>query len=439
MSTLSIFGLGYVGSVSAACLADRGFRVIGVDVSPVKVGSINSGRSPIVEEGLEELVQRVVSSGKLTATHDAEAAVAQSDASLICVGTPSNLNGSLDISAVERVARTIGESLRRTDGPHVVVVRSTMLPGSTDERVVPELEEAAGLAIGDRVTVSYNPEFLREGSSLRDFASPPYTIVGGSSPAAVRLTSDLYADVNAPVHVVPIRVAEMLKYANNAFHALKVTFANEMAVLAKAQGVDSRRLMEIFCDDTKLNISPAYLRPGFAFGGSCLPKDLRALLHRGRSLDLAPPVLEAILPSNGRHIDRAYEMVRATGKRRVGLLGLSFKPGTDDLRESPLVALVERLIGRGYDVRVYDRNVALANLHGTNKAFIEHEIPHIVSIMQDSIDEVLAHGDVIVIGTSADEHSHALQRVRIDQQVVDLAGVALDAGDSMPGYEGVAW
>ena len=437
MTTISIFGLGYVGAVSAACLAQLGHRIIGVDVSAVKVETINAGRSPIVEHGLDELMREGVESGCIQATSDAMRAVEETDISLVCVGTPSRPNGSLDLTAVGRVAESIAMALARKDRYHVLVVRSTMLPGSTDERIIPVLEEFSNRRLGDDFGVAYNPEFLREGSSIRDFHEPPYTIIGGSDDRALDAVAELYAGVSAPVHRVPIRVAEMLKYVNNAFHALKIAFANEVGVICKRQGIDSHAVMELFIADRKLNISPAYLRPGFAFGGSCLPKDLRALTHHARGLDVAAPVLEAVLPSNERHIDRAYELVRATGQRKVAVLGLSFKAGTDDLRESPLVELVERLIGKGYDVSVYDRNVSIANLHGTNRAYIEQEIPHIVSIMSDSLDDMLAGADVVVVGNNDPEYATALSRAATTPHVIDLVRVA----DSADGgrYQGIAW
>lgn len=442
MADISIFGLGYVGSVSAACLSDLGNRIIGVDVSPIKIDTINSGRSPIIEEGLEELVARGVSDGRLSATADVFAAVSETDISMICVGTPSNANGSLDLGAVQRVSENIGTALSRKDNYHTVVVRSTMLPGSTAERVIPTLEQYSGKQAGTGFGVCYNPEFLREGSSIRDFHHPPYTIIGGQDPRPNQIVSDLYSAIDAPIVEVPIRAAEMLKYANNAFHALKVVFANEIGLLCKRQGIDSHTVMDLFAQDRKLNIAPTYLRPGFAFGGSCLPKDLRALIHQSHTLDLNPPVLEAILPSNQRHIETAFEMIKDVGSKRVGVLGLSFKPGTDDLRESPLVALVERLIGRGYDVRVFDRNVSLASLHGTNRAYIEAEIPHIMSIMTDSIDELIDHSEVIVIGNNAPEHSEAVARARAGQRLIDLVGVARATdrpGPDAAGYEGICW
>ncbi|HEY7736144.1 MAG TPA: UDP-glucose/GDP-mannose dehydrogenase family protein [Candidatus Limnocylindrales bacterium] len=439
MTSVSIFGLGYVGSVSAACFADRGHRVIGVDASPVKVDMIRSGRSPIIEDGLDELVAKGISSGRLEATDDWRRAIQETQLSIICVGTPSNANGSLDLSAVRRVAESIGTAIGEKDGYHVVVVRSTMLPGSTEEVVIPTLERCSGKKAGVDFGVCFNPEFLREGSSIRDFDKPPYTIIGGSEERATNAVRELYAELDAPLFTVPIRVAEMLKYANNAFHALKVAFANEIGLLCQAQGIDSHQVMDIFVQDQKLNISPYYLRPGFAFGGSCLPKDLRALLHHGRSLDVYPPVLEAILPSNERHVDAAYQMIRRTGSKRVGVLGLSFKAGTDDLRESPIVTLVERLIGRGYHVRVYDRNVSLANLVGANRAYIEQEIPHIASVMTTSLQELMDDVDVLVIANGDPEFRTALDGRKAGQQVIDLVRIEKDGRPNDPAYQGIAW
>jgi GDP-mannose 6-dehydrogenase len=439
MTSVSIFGLGYVGSVSAACLADRGHRVIGVDPSRVKVDMIQAGRSPIIEEGLDELVAKGIASGRLQATDDWQRAVRETDLSLICVGTPSNSNGSLDLSAVRRVSEDLGTAIGEKDGYHVVVVRSTMLPGSTDDIVIPTLERCSGKKAGADFGVCYNPEFLREGSSIRDFDKPPYTIIGGSEERATDLVRELYASLDAPLFVVPIRVAEMLKYANNAFHALKVAFANEIGVLCQAAGIDSHQVMDIFVRDEKLNISPYYLRPGFAFGGSCLPKDLRALIYHGHSLDVYPPVLESILPSNERHIEHAYQLIRNTGSKRVGVLGLSFKAGTDDLRESPIVTLVERLIGRGYHVRVYDRNVSLANLHGANRAYIEQEIPHITSVMTDTLDELLADVDVVVVANADPEFKSALDARRDGQRVIDLVRIDPAGRPNDPTYSGIAW
>jgi GDP-mannose 6-dehydrogenase len=438
VTRLSIFGLGYVGAVTSACLADRGIDVVGVDVSQVKVETILQGRSPIVEKGLDELISRAVRDGRLSATTDGRTAVLESDVSIICVGTPSNANGSLDLTAVQRVAESIGDALAEKEAWHVVIVRSTMLPGSTDEHVIPALERHSGLRAGVDFAVCYNPEFLREGTSIDDFHHPPFTIIGGDGERALRAVADLYAGIEAEVIETSVATAEMVKYVCNAFHALKVSFANEVGVLAKASHVDSHEVMDIFCRDRKLNISTAYLRPGFAFGGSCLPTDLRALLHSARRRDVDLPVLSAILPSNQEHIGRAYEMIRETGVRKVGLLGLSFKAGTDDLRESPLVAVVERLIGRGYDVRVYDPNVSFANLIGANRAYIEHEIPHIVSLMTESPEELIEHSEVLLLGNADSAFTDVLSHVRDDQRVIDLVGGGRSAVDG-GAYAGIAW
>jgi GDP-mannose 6-dehydrogenase len=436
---ISVFGLGYVGSVSAACLAQQGHSVIGVDVSPDKVEIINSGRSPVIEKDIDEIVFQVVADGCLRATTDATEGVLSSDLSLICVGTPSNENGSLDLTFVERVCQDIGRALAQKDGSHVVVMRSTVLPGTTETCVIPALEQASGRVSGQDFGVCFNPEFLREGTSVYDFYHPPFTVIGQSDPRAAKAAASLYEHLDAPLLIVPIKVAEMVKYANNAFHALKVTFANEIGNICKRQGVDSHQLMDIFCMDDKLNLSPYYLKPGYAFGGSCLPKDLRALLYHARSLDLKLPVLEAILPSNARQVRIGFEIVRRTGKRKVGLLGFSFKAGTDDLRESPLVELIETLVGKGYHVLVYDNNVSLARLHGANRAYIEQEIPHIASLMCDSMAEVLAESDVIVIGNNAPEFRQVFQQVRPDQVVVDLVRALKDIDHLDAQYEGICW
>jgi GDP-mannose 6-dehydrogenase len=439
VTTVSIFGLGYVGSVSAACLADNGLHVLGVDVNPVKVDAINAGRSPVVEDGLDELLARGVAENRIRALSDVQEAVEASDASLICVGTPSNPNGSLDLSAVERVAQSIGLALASKDSYHVVCVRSTMLPGSTEERVIPVLEKFSTKGAGVDFGVCYNPEFLREGSSIRDFHRPPFTIIGGPHTVANKVLAGLYAGIDAPVVTTSFRVAEMLKYASNAYHALKIVFANEIGALCKEQGIDSHELMDLFSRDTKLNISAAYLKPGYAFGGSCLPKDLRAVLYQARRLDLHLPVLEAILASNDRQIQAAYEMIQRTGKKRVGVLGLSFKAGTDDLRESPIVTLVERLIGRGYDVVVYDRSVSFANLQGANRAYIEHEIPHIVSIMTTSLEGLLDHAEVVVIGSADPEFTDVVSKARDGQEYIDLIRVGDRQTPDGVTYQGIGW
>ena len=438
MTRIAVFGLGYVGAVSAAALAADGHEVVGVDTNPAKVETINAGRSPVVEEGLAALIEQGVRSGRLRATTDAADGLAGAALSLVCVGTPSRPNGSLDLSQVEKVCREIGHCLASVSDRHVVVVRSTMLPGSTPMVVVPALEDASGRRAGSGFGVCVNPEFLREGTSLHDFRHPPFTLVGADDEQTAQAVGGLYAGLDAELVVAPVRVAEMVKYASNAYHALKVTFANEIGAICKQQGVDSHAVMDIFRRDRKLNISAAYLRPGFAFGGSCLPKDVRALTYQARRLDVEVPLLDAVLPSNGRHVERALRLVHDTGRKRVGVLGFSFKAGTDDLRESPLVELIERLIGKGYDVRVYDRNVSLANLQGANRAYIQQEIPHIASLLCDTVAEVLAASEVVVIGNGDPEFAGVPEAVAAHQVVIDLVRVGPDL-PAHPGYQGIGW
>jgi GDP-mannose 6-dehydrogenase len=437
MTRIAVFGLGYVGAVSAAALAADGHDVTGVDSNPVKVEMISAGRSPVVEAGLTDLIASGVAAGRLRATTDAAEAVARSDVSLICVGTPSRPNGSLDLSQMERVCEQVGEQLPGRPG-HVVVVRSTVLPSSTDDLVVRVLEKASGGTAGRDFGVCLNPEFLREGSSIRDYHNPPFTLIGSDDPSAAEVVSALYAGIDAELLVVPVRVAEMVKYTSNAFHAIKVAFANEIGAICKRQRVDSHAVMDIFCRDDKLNVSRAYLRPGFAFGGSCLPKDLRALVYHARHLDVETPLLASVMPSNRGQIDRAFELVAGTGRKRIGILGFSFKAGTDDLRESPLVELIERLIGKGYEVRVFDRNVSLANLQGANRAYIEGEIPHIASLMCETVHEVVAASEVVVIGNGAPEFAAVPAMATADQVIIDLVRLQSEP-PSHPGYAGIGW
>lgn len=434
---ISVFGLGYVGCVSAACFARDGHEVIGVDVSSNKVDIINSGNSPIVEAGMNELVAETVGAGKLKATTDSGEAVANSELSLICVGTPSNANGSLDLRYVTRVCEEIGASLRDKSSRHVVVIRSTMLPGTIENVVVPALESSSGKRAGADFGVCINPEFLREGTSLKDFYAPPFTLIGADDEETANLVSELYRKIDAPLYVTPVKTAEMVKYVCNCFHALKVTFANEVGNICKALNVDSHEVMDVFVKDTKLNLSPYYLKPGFAFGGSCLPKDLRAMNYKAKELDVEVPVLASILPSNRRQIDSAIEMVVRTGKKRLGVLGFSFKAGTDDLRESPMVTLIETLIGKGYQLSIYDRDVSLARLAGANKEYIEREIPHISQLMRGSVDEVLADAEIVIIGNKADEFRQIEDKVKPGQVVIDL--VRLFERRSDDSYQGICW
>jgi GDP-mannose 6-dehydrogenase len=431
---ISVFGLGYVGAVSAACLAADGHTVVGVDTNQVKVDLLNQGRSPVVEAGLGELVADAVRAGRLRATTDCVEAVGDTDLGFICVGTPSNANGSLDLTYLRRVAEEIGQAMRVHQTPFVVVVRSTVLPGTTREVVIPALEQAAGRS----VSVCVHPEFLREGTAIRDYREPSKVVVGATHEDARALVAPIVVQPGAPVIQTEVELAEIAKYADNAWHALKVTFANEIGSLAKAHGLDGQRVMEMLCADTKLNLSPVYLRPGFAFGGSCLPKDVRALRYRGRSLDLDLPVLNAILPSNQQQLDRAFQMIADAGSRQVGVLGLAFKAGTDDLRESPMVEVVERLIGKGYDVRIYDANVNLAKLVGANRSYILDQIPHISDLMVDSIDKVVEHASTLVIGNGDPAFRAVADQPRAGQRIVDLVRVGSRRSDGS-GYDGICW
>ena len=434
---ISIFGLGYVGAVSAGCLAADGHQVIGVDPNQTKVDLINQGVSPIVEKDIGEMIEQAVKAGTLRATTAVRDAVLGSDLSLICVGTPSQLNGNLDLSYVRRVCEEIGSALRDKTGFHVVVARSTMLPGSMRSVVIPTLEQAAGKVAGVDFGVCNNPEFLREGTAVFDYYNPPKTVIGETDDRAGQLLLGLYANMQAPVVRTTVETAEMVKYADNNWHALKVAFANEIGNVCKAVGIDGHRVMEIFCQDTKLNLSAYYMKPGFAFGGSCLPKDVRALTYKARSLDVDTPVLNAILPSNQRQIQRAIDMITSKGQRKVGVLGFAFKAGTDDLRESPMVDVIEHLIGKGYDLRLFDRNVNLAALTGANRDFILNHIPHISRLMVGSVDEVMAFADTVVVGNGALEFRAAVQQRRPDQAVVDFVRVSdATSGD---GYDGICW
>jgi GDP-mannose 6-dehydrogenase len=420
---ISVFGLGYVGAVSLACLARDGHRVIGVDIDAAKLDLIRRGKTPVVEEGMVELMEAVAASGRVRVTDDAREAVLESDLSLICVGTPSAPNGSQDQSAILRLTKSLGAALREKSTPHVFVYRSTLVPGTVEEVLRPLLEGQSGKRDGDGFHVCFQPEFLREGSSIADYDHPPFTIVGASHPYPVERLKALFGHLPCEFHATSIRAAEMVKYSCNNFHALKITFANETARLCEALGVDPFEVMDLVCRDTQLNISRAYLKPGFAFGGSCLPKDLRATLHMAKMRDVELPMLGGILPSNRTHIDHAIAKIMASGKRRVGLIGLSFKAGTDDLRESPLVLLAEHLIGKGLSLQVYDPEVQLSRLLGANRRFIEEHLPHIGSLMRSSLEAVVADAEVLVVGAAYDRLAEALARhVQEGQLVLDLTG-----------------
>lgn len=423
---VSVFGLGYVGCVSAACLARDGHTVIGVDVDAHKVAAAASGRSPVLEKGLDELTQQVVRAGRLRTTCDGRLAVMESDVSLICVGTPSNGNGNLNLEFVDRVCIEMGTALAAKNGYHVVVVRSTVLPETIEGRVIPMLEEHSGRTAGIDFGVCMNPEFLREGSAIEDYDHPCHIVLGELDARSGDAAENLYEAIEGPVVRTTIRTAEMLKYVNNAFHALKVAFANEIGNLCAAHGTSGQEVMELLCRDWRQNISPAYLKPGFAFGGSCLPKDLRALVYRAKIRDVDCPLLSGVLPSNQQQIQRAIELVERTRRKKIGILGLSFKAGTDDVRESPVVLLVEALVGKGYRVSVYDENVKLAQLTGANRSYLERELPHIASLMGGSIEEIVTQSEVVVIGNGSAAFRVVPNRLREGQVLIDLVGITGD-------------
>ena len=434
---ISVFGLGYVGVVSAACLAESGHEVIGVDPNATKVDLINDGVAPIVEAGVGELIVRARAESRLSATHSVATAVEQSVLSIVCVGTPSQLNGNLDLSYVRRVCEEIGAVLRTKRQFHVVVIRSTILPGSMRSVVIPALEQTSGKIAGRDFGICNNPEFLREGTAVFDYNNPPKTVIGESDSAAGDALLKLYAHFDAPLVRTTIEIAEMVKYVDNNWHALKVAFANEIGNICKALKLDGPEVMNIFCKDTKLNLSAYYLKPGFAFGGSCLPKDVRALTYKARSLDLDLPVLNSILPSNERQIQRAFDMIVRTGSRKIGILGFAFKAGTDDLRESPMVDVIEKLIGKGYQLRIFDRSVKVASLTGANRDYILNHIPHISHLMLDSPEDVVTFADTIVVGNGASEFKAHLNDLRAGQTIVDLVRLLKRSSDA--NYDGICW
>ncbi|MBS1788271.1 MAG: UDP-glucose/GDP-mannose dehydrogenase family protein [Acidobacteria bacterium] len=435
---VSVIGLGYVGCVSAACLARAGHEIIGVDISQLKVEMINNGHSPIIEPGIGEVLAEAVEKKRLTATTETHTAVAATDLSLVCVGTPSQSNGSLDLTYIRRSCQQIGEALAAKGSYHTVVIRSTMLPGSIENTVIPALESSSGKRAGEGFGIAINPEFLREGSSIYDFHHPPLTLIGTNDEKVVSQISQLYQHLDAPVVAAGIKEAEMVKYTSNCYHALKVAFANEIGNLCKKLGADSHKVMDIFCQDTKLNVSAAYLKPGFAFGGSCLPKDLRAINYKAKELDVEVPVLSSILPSNRQQVERTVEMVLGTKRKNVGILGLSFKAGTDDLRESPMVTLVETLIGKGLKLSIYDRDVQLARLVGANKDFIEREIPHISSLLCRELDEVVDSSEVVIIGKREDEFHQLSEKLNNGRVFIDLVGM-LKGHRHNGSYHGICW
>jgi GDP-mannose 6-dehydrogenase len=439
---VSVFGLGYVGAISAACLSQEGHTVIGVDSDLNKVELINSGKCPVIEKDADSMIEKSVREGRLSATVDVFRAIASTRLSFICVGTPSNANGSLDLSHVRRVSEEIGFCLRNKRDYHVIVVRSTMLPGSVESIVIPTLEQFSGKVAGKDFGVCINPEFLRESTAVYDFYHPPKTVIGESDRQAGDMLEEIYAKLDAPQFRVPIKVAEMVKYSDNAWHATKIVFGNEIGNICKTMGIDSHEVMEVFCSDTKLNLSPYYLKPGFAFGGSCLPKDVRALAHKARSLDLDLPLLNSLLSSNANQVDVAMRMITGNGAKKIGVLGFSFKAETDDLRESPMVTVIERLIGKGYDLKLYDRNVHLSSLMGANREYIYQRIPHIYRLMSNDLDEVVDFADTIVIGNKAAEFEGVVRgeagSKAFGKHVIDLVRIK-NALKSNGAYEGICW
>ncbi len=434
---ISIFGLGYVGAVCAGCLSARGHEVVGVDVSTAKIDLINNGKSPIVEPGLEALLQQGIETGRLRGTTDVAGAIRDTELSMLCVGTPSKKNGDLELDYIESVCREIGYVLRDKTTRHTVVVRSTVLPGTVKNVVIPILEDCSGKKAGVDFGVAVNPEFLRESTAIKDYDHPPMTVIGELDKQSGDALESLYSELDAPIIRKDIEVAEMIKYTCNVWHAAKVTFANEIGNIAKAVGVDGREVMDVVCQDKTLNLSQYYMRPGFAFGGSCLPKDVRALTYRAGQLDVEHPMLGAIMRSNVAQVQNAFDIIASHDKRKVALLGLSFKAGTDDLRESPLVELAEMLIGKGFDLSIYDSNVEYARVHGANKDYIESKIPHVSSLLNSDFNQVVAGSDIIVLG-NRDERFRALaQHAPEGKQVVDLVGFMKHTTNGTT--EGICW
>jgi GDP-mannose 6-dehydrogenase len=433
---INIFGLGYVGCVSAACLAKRKHNVFGIDIDQVKVDIINAGKSPIVEDGLDELISETVASSNLKAMISGQ--IPEADVSIICVGTPSNENGSLDLKYLIKVAEQIGEFLAQTKSYHLIVNRSTVLPGTIEDILIPTLESISGKKAGEDFGVCMNPEFMREGSSIYDYNNPPLTSIGELDKKSGDTLEKIYADIDAPLYRSNIKVAEMLKYSSNTFHALKVTFANEIGNICKKVGIDSHDVMEIFTKDTKLNISPYYLKPGFSFGGSCLPKDLRAITYKAKELDLDLPLLNSLIVSNKQQIEKAFNIIAKSGKKNIGVLGLSFKAGTDDLRESPIVELIEKLIGKGYNLKIFDEEVSMAKIFGSNKKYIETVIPHISSLISNSINDVIDESDLVIIGKKEISYMNALTE-NDSVYVFDLVKLFSQNNQPKENYEGICW
>jgi GDP-mannose 6-dehydrogenase len=436
---ISVIGLGYVGAVTAACLASKGYSVVGVDVNPTKVAMLDSGQSPVLEPGMDQLVQESRSASRLHATTDAAAAIRDTEISFVCVGTPSLRNGKLDLSGVERSCQEVGEALRSKKGFHLIVLRSTILPGTSETLAIPVIEKASGKRAGVDFAVCTNPEFTREGCAVADFLNPAMTVLGASDPEHLAMLREIYKWVPGRVFETSLRTSEMVKYICNIFHALKVSFGNEVGVLCKEMGVDAQAVMEIVTSDTKLNISPAYLMPGFAFGGSCLPKDVRAMTYRAKELDQNLPLLGSIMSSNEAHIERAVEAILRSRKKKIGVLGLSFKAKTDDLRESPMVHLIKRLLGEGSQILIWDRDVTLGQLVGSNRQYIENEIPHIGSLLRNDIEDVVKGSEIVVIGTNGLDGDALHASLVQGQTIIDLVHPRKPAHVNGQPAEGLCW
>lgn len=432
---ISIFGLGYVGCVSLGCLAKNGHTVVGVDVSQTKVDLINSGKPTIIEKDIDSIISEQFAAGRISATRDFAEAVRQTEVSIICVGTPSSPDGHLNLDYIFTTARQIGEGMRDKDGFHVVAIRSTVMPG-TNQKVGEIIEEASGKKRNEGFAMVSNPEFLREGTAVADYYKPPVTVIGSDSERGLDIMSEIYAAVEAPIERTEVEVAEMIKYVNNSFHALKITFANEVGNIAKKLGIDSHKVMELFCKDTHLNLSPYYLKPGFAYGGSCLPKDLKGLRTLAHDLYLVSPVIDAVEASNENQKRIAFEMITNVGSKKVGILGLSFKEGTDDLRYSPIVEVTERLLGKGYQVRIFDRNVNLSKLVGANREYIDHHLPHLADLITDDLESVIGESEVLVISHKNAEFREPLRQI-VDKPIIDL--VRLFETTDQPNYQGICW
>ena len=434
---ISVLGLGYVGAVCAAALSSRGHTLVGVDVSKQKVSLVSSGMSPIVEPGLGELIAQGVADGHLTATTDLHKAIEDTDLSMICVGTPSKKNGDLDLTYIEDVCREIGFALRDKETHHTVVIRSTVLPGTVGGIVIPILEDCSGKKAGKDFGVAVNPEFLRESTAINDYDFPPITVIGEYDQKSGDILEELYRDLPAPILRKSIAVAELIKYTCNVWHATKVSFANEIGNIAKAAGVDGREVMDVVCQDNKLNISRYYMRPGFAFGGSCLPKDVRALTYRAAQLDVKAPLLNAIMSSNSYQIEKTINMIEKTGMRNIAMLGLSFKAGTDDLRESPVVELAERLLGKGYRLSIYDRNVDFARVNGANKEYIDQRIPHLAALLKLDLKSVVDDAEVVILGNGDDLFETIAHNLPAGKKLIDLVGFMQKSSCDV--MEGICW